>query len=537
MIAHGLITKWMTAIATIVVVGLISIGSLTAQSKLAEDTHAERKGIGILPLDEVEDIGERSKPTADTLLPPLEIAVDRSLFIHEKALLAPLTFAAVMDRLAQSSGTVNGGELFRQWVYTLAAGTDAEVTSGLACSSPAHPETVNVNGFGIVCDTVLPMLAEPWLAFDGENGAAAHFTIIGAVNRGDLMPPAGPVTPNCGEYRLIAAADPEWAKAATQSTTDVRILFNFETVVPGDGDFCVAIQKLWASFSVLSDAEVGAALNRFFLLGGDLTSDGVLLDCGSGGTGAFRLKPAIDAENLGGDPSHPRGQVRTNTLTKQIWTWREFEFRDVAGALRLIVTPLDGSADPTLFAGDADQSDDLVAALNSSPTLFDLNINRFSFLPQNSGMEAAQMLVDLSQGAEDARSYKEIADPEDPPEGPIQPGDNPVRDAIVGLAAAQSMTLNQVIRRIEVLSCAGCHRHVQSAVPFVDDMNTPIKWAGPEDFTHIDERTGDIYELSPTLKCIMLPHRELVMRAFLGSPPDPVETPLPESCAFVYQVN
>lgn len=453
----------------------------------------------------------------------IEIDADRSLLVRQPALLGGLSFGAVMEQLAASAGEVDGKAMFRQWWSTLGEGPDELVEAGLACPAPGSRRQLStLNAF--------PMLCDPYLAWIGsipdplgETGKGP-FLIIAAVNRVDLMPP-DPDPRHCGEYRLVVAHDPGWSGWPEYRPGEtLQVFVNFEAVIanPGrDQAFCQAIQRFWASLSggpESSDETVSEALRRFYLEGGKLTKGGELLDASAPAEQAFTLPPAISAANLGGDEGDRRGQVRINTRTANGWVLREFEFRRFGKALRLVPVPAEGAPDASLFERNAAGAGALAKVIRAQADLLAPGIDTFDFMPRFTGVEATQWVIPLHGMSEAQFSYSEIL-------GNEPWASDPVRDSIKALAAsAPGMRTPGVVKRLEVLSCAGCHRYVRGArAGFVDDGGRAVKWPPSIRFTHILpelDRTGR-YLISDALACVLLPQRERRMRQVLGQPSDP----------------
>ena len=456
---------------------------------------------------------------------PREITADRSLLVREPALLGAVSFGAVMRQMAASAGGGDGKALFRQWWSTLGEGPDEAVAAGLACPAPGSDQRFpTLNAFPMLCDPYLAGLASMPDPF-GEAGAGP-FLIIGAVNRVDLMPQdAHPRT--CGEFRLVAAYDPDWPDWPEYRPNErVQVFVNFEAVIPnpaGDPLLCRAIQRFWAGLSgrdgvAPPDRAVADALRRFFLVGGRLTEDGRLLDPGASEAHAFALPPAISAANLGGDKSDRRGQIRTNTRTAKGWVLRQFAFRDFGGVSKLVPVPTEGSPDASLFEENAARAGELAQLIRAKSDLLAPNINAFSFMPEPTGVEATQWIIPLQGMPETRFSYGEIL-------GNERRVVDPVRDSIKALeAASPGYRSPSIIKRLEVLSCAGCHRFVRGAkADFVDDDGRPVKWPPSIRFTHILPELDDTgrYLISDALACVLLPHRERRLRLVLDPAADP----------------
>lgn len=483
----------------------------------------------------------QSAAAAHRPLEALEIDADRSLLVRRPALLSGLSFGAVMEQLAASAGGGGGKALFRQWWSTLGEGPDEMVEAGLACPAPdSRSQLPTLNAFPMLCDPNLAWIGSMTDPF-GEAGKAP-FLVIAAVNRVDLMP-TEPYSRSCGEFRLIVAHDPSWPGWPEYRPSErLQVFVNFESVIPNARDdqrLCLAIQRFWARLSdpdgpAGPDELVADALRRFFLVGGRLTEQGVLLAADTPDERAFTLPPAISAANLGGDETHRRGQVRINTRTAHGWVLREFEFRRSGEALRLVPVPAVGSPDASLFEENAAGAGALAEVIRAQSDLLATSIGSFNFAPAFAGVEASQWVIPLHGMPEARFSYSEIL-------GNEPWASDPVRDSIKALAATpEGLKAPSIIKRLEVVSCAGCHRHVRGArADFVDDDGRPVKWPPSIRFTHIlpELDAAGRYLISDALACVLLPHRERRMRQVLDrlADPTPEDPAASERCKLYFE--
>jgi hypothetical protein len=498
---------------------LFSAGAPDAgEGKQPLQDHPERRGLGV-ELAGQSSTNTEATPGRDASAAPT-IVWGRSLFVRKPALLEEISFTGVMDQLVTSSNgkIADRDELFRNWWSTAAADECEELR-------PKQP-----NGgppFSYDCSRAEGMLKDkdPYKAF---GGGKTPFIIVAAVNRVDLL-----LDDDCGEFRIIAGKHPDWKnpvpnEADASNGITGEMLIAFEAVMPNEGDpkRCIAIQRFWLSLSEgpaqgqrLEDREreVAILLRRFFLEGITLAEDGSVVDGDLGGRTTFRLPPAMHVDHLGASESST-GQVRTNSkLHGGQWGLREYRFEKPS--MRLLPTRTTGSPEPTLFSQnspDSEATNDLVELVAESirtegsahGPLLDPNINSFH-LP---GLPEHLLAAEMNAENRSLGDYAAILHTEGHPD---------LIGEIEG-AAARVLTSEQIRKRIQSLSCAGCHKFSnRGSGGFKDDFGREICWQGTNN-THVTTtlRDGE-YQISRALKFVFLPHREFVMRTYLaGNTPE-----------------
>ncbi|MES0166657.1 hypothetical protein NKJ87_11715 [Mesorhizobium sp. M0027] len=487
---------------------LFSAGAPDAdEGKAPLQDHPERRGLGV-KLAGKSSTNTEATPGPDASAAPT-IEWGRSLFVRKAALLKQISFTAVMDQLAASSGgkIADRNELFRNWWKT-AAGDECEELR------PKQP-----NGgppFSYDCSRAEGMLKDkdPYKKFGDDK--TPPFIIIAAVNRVDLLRDS--LGGDCGEFRIIAGKHPDWENPAAPDGIHGEMLIAFEAVMPNGGkpERCMAIQKFWLSLSEnrFSDDEVAGLLRRFFLEGITLAEDGSVVDGDAVGPTTFQLPPAMHVDHLGASESST-GQIRTNSkLHGEQWGLREYRFDKPS--TRLLPTRTTGSPEPTLFSKnspDPEATNKLVELIaksirtdGSAPgPLLDPNINSFHLLPS-----LPEHLLAAEMNAEDRSlgDYAKILDTEGHPDliGEIEGG------------ATRTLTAEQIRKRIQSLSCAGCHQFSRTGNGgFTDDFKREVCWQISSENKHVTtESTDGEYEISDALKFVFLPHREFVMRKYLA---------------------
>ncbi|PAQ11884.1 hypothetical protein CIT26_02600 [Mesorhizobium temperatum] len=255
----------------------------------------------------------------------------------------------------------------------------------------------------------------------------------------------------------------------------------------------------------------------------------------------------MHVDHLGASESST-GQIRTNSkLHRGQWGLREYRFDKES--MRLLPTRTTGSPEPTLFSQnspDSEATNDLVELVAESirtegsahGPLLDPNINSFH-LP---GLPEHLLAAEMNAENRSLGDYAAVLHTEGNPDliGTI-------KDAAEALAAemngqndrlgadaeilhaegnpdlsgntdspAEALEL-QIRKRIQSLSCAGCHQFSdRGRGGFKDDFRRPVCWQGTNN-THVTTtlRDGE-YQISRALKFVFLPHREYVMRRYLA---------------------
>ncbi|MBU1305243.1 MAG: hypothetical protein KKF33_06960 [Alphaproteobacteria bacterium] len=438
---------------------------------------------------------------------------DRSLLVTDARLLAGIKFRDVMEALAARAGQ-SAESLFRDWWRTLGAGSDSEVSAGIACPSgmdqlQLSPFALNKN-FEMQCDEGLAALvARP----EGADSPIDHFIVVAALNRGDLSKldraSQAANTSDCGEYRLVAALDPYWRRHGGPKNI-VQLYIILEASIHSRSlDFCVAIQQFWANLSTAEVQKASADLSHFFLKDGWLSHDGVLDDVSD--PGDFQWRRALSVEHLGAGEAPGNGQVRTNTFVSPPdhgslsarWTLREFEFVQRNDVARLEPASLASSPQEGVTSLVSQANSVLADAIRSQQ--LELNAATFSRL----GFTVSS----------DLNANQQTTGPVALP-FPYVFGGN-AADAI-GEIANKPLTEMDMKNRITVMSCGGCHRFSNNQrLGFTD---VPVM-AASNDFTHLEVICNadpcDTWSVnvSTALRKIFLPQREEIMRAVLGAAP------------------
>ncbi len=420
----------------------------------------------------------------------INIDVRRSIFVTEKAVVSHISFEDVMTKLAGNK--TKAIELYKAWFSAAGNKPELNPVEGIEycdkdgvwnenTESPDGPDVPSsspnrkfsmFNGYPFHCPRQRTMRLSDDNPFPSNIDADEGYTTVAAINRFDLNDAQTGAT-NCGEYRLI------FARNSGKRDKSKRILIIFEANLPNPDMTkgiagCKPVQDMWLSLTGLEGpGKRGKLLKSFFLDG--LPADGV--------------EAPIKPSNLGLSASMA-GQVRTNQFMQSNWTLREFKFKNTNAGLRLVRSPVAGSPFAQLFAAKAGDpleqtakefADEIVAQLGD---LTKDSIDTFSFPTLSIGLTMGESDVTdpfLSQYSGDGVGN-----------GAFDP------DGIVGKRLSSTilpggLTPKNIVRRIQVFSCAGCHSWSSNdgELGFTASDGGVVKWPRSLDFTHVSEKDSD----------------------------------------------
>ncbi len=454
-------------------------------------------GCGVESLHEEAELGRHSEAAK-----VLSVDPRRSLVVTEQSILARFSLERVLTQLAAQSGVpgLTALQLFQQWWDT--QNPNPGSFAGAHCD-----DTVDGNG-----DPVLNGF--PYFCRAGAEGAQAScdpfapssscaYIPIGLFNRFDQAPENGA---HCGEYRIV------YAKESGVTSTSDRNLVIFEAVLPNPHPQqglkgCQQVVRTWADLTNQASAAARAdALEDFYF----------------DGQGA--IGPVISVENFGSN-ALGAGQIRTNQFSNTTtgWSLREFKLvRTCSGqtctALRFAPVTNKQNAFGPLFSPTSalPAAADFraffpsqVAALSAS-TIAALDINVTDTFntgqSQASGASATEMRYGDHFGA----------------------GPSVLRDALQSqlTSLGSALSPDDVVRRAQALSCAGCHRLNNNVA-----LGGGLTWPPSLGFTHVTERETEVvagetrFVLSDALLNVFLPARKLIIDDYLKNRPRPSKGP------------
>jgi hypothetical protein len=430
------------------------------------------------------------------------IDVRRSLVVTEQTILQRFSFERVMTQLAAQANVPGVGalQLFQQWWDTQnpAPGTYA----GAHCDDQVDPTLGSViNGY-------------PYFCRDGAEGAQVScnpFTVgspcayipIGLFNRFDQAPENGA---HCGEHRIV------YAKQSGISSTSDRNLLIFEAVLPNPHPQqglkgCQQIVDTWYDLSKTNNIVTRAnALEDFYFDG-----QGV-------------IGPVVSISNFGDNPTGV-GQIRTNQFvtTTTGWSLREF---------KLLRTCAGNSCTAVRFAPVTNKNNPFGPLFAPSSTLPSATAFRSFFPTQVSKLSASSVpglsmdtpdVFNTAQSQASGTSASEMRYPDH-----FTTAASPLRSALQTelVNIGSSLTPDDVVKRAQTQTCAGCHRLSNNV-----NLGGGVIWPPSLGFTHVTEREtetvgGELrFRISDTLVNELLPARKVIFEDFLNDRPHPSRGP------------
>jgi hypothetical protein len=448
------------------------------------------------------DVAESETDSLQEHVKTLTVDTRRSLVVTEQTILARFSFQRVMTQLAAQSGVPGATalQLFQQWWDTQNPGPGS--FAGAHCDDQVDPALGSViNGYPYLCRNGAEgtqAACDPFAA-----SSACAYIPIGLFNRFDQAPENGA---HCGEYRIV------YAKQSGVASTSDRNLLIFEAALPNPHPQqglkgCQQIVDTWADLS--SQANVTQRANA-------------LEDFYFDGQGA--VGPVVSVTNFG-DNALGAGQIRTNQFSNTTtgWSLREFKLmRTCAGssctAVRFVpVTNKDNAYGP------------LFAPASTLPSAAAFR----SFFPSQVPSLAASSVAgidistpDVFNTAQSQASGTTAAEMRYLDQ--LGSGPSPLRTAIQSSlnSAGSSLTPDDIAKRAQSQSCAGCHRLNNNL-----DIGGGLIWPASLGFTHVTEREtetvgGEVrFRISDALLNALLPARKLIIEDFLNNRPHPSKGP------------
>lgn len=454
-------------------------------------------GCGAESLHEEAELGRHSEAAK-----VLSVDPRRSLVVTEQSILARFSLERVLTQLAAQSGVpgLTALQLFQQWWDTQNPKPGSFAGAHCDDAVDGNGEPV-LNGFPYFCRAGAEGAQASCDPFAPSSSCA--YIPIGLFNRFDQAPENGA---HCGEYRIV------YAKESGVTSTSDRNLVIFEAVLPNPHPQqglkgCQQVVRTWADLTNQASAAARAdALEDFYF----------------DGQGA--IGPVISVDNFGNN-ALGAGQIRTNQFSNTTtgWSLREFKLvRTCSGqsctALRFAPVTNKQNAFGPLFsptsalpaaAGFRAFFPSQVAALNAN-TIAALDINVTDTFntgqSQASGASAAEMRYGDHFGT----------------------GPSALRDALqVQLTELGSaLSPDDIVRRAQALSCAGCHRLNNNVA-----LGGGLTWPPSLGFTHVTERETEVvagetrFVLSEALLNVFLPARKLIIDDYLNNRPRPSKGP------------
>jgi hypothetical protein len=438
--------------------------------------------------------------------PAPDVDPRRSLAITEQPILARFSLERVLDQIIRTSGVsaVTPRDLFDQWWDTQNRGPG--LGRGPHCDDSAVDGQSLLNGYPYTCRPA-PDAEGGQVGCDpfSDPASPCAYLPIGLFMRFDLAPEGGT---HCGEYRIV------YAKQSGRTATFDRSLVIFEAAMrnPHYNQGIRGCQKLvraWAELSSEPSLEARAdALEEMYF------------------DGYREFDPIIQASNFG-DNGYGAGQVRTNQFVQagspKIWSLREFKIRKecTGGACALRFVPVTNKTNPfgPLFAAASPYP-----AASAFRTELVGKIEALAATDRNAiGMSVSDV---FNSGQSEATTL--INETNYPAN--FGTGASALRTAIQSelTRIGSGLTPDDIVRRAQVMSCAGCHRFSNDV-----DIGGGLTWPRSLGFTHVSERDADLeivggvtrYRLSVALTQQFLPHRKRIVEEYLDDVPRPRRPP------------
>ena len=406
------------------------------------------------------------------------VNVDRSLFVHDIATLAPtpIRLVDVMNQLATQmnaintapAAQINGTQLFgRMW------NQQRSVPAGGNC-------TGTVNGWSIACRNVEGAQAStPELHINS-------YQVIGLVNRFDLRDKA--TFNDCGEYRAVFGRN-----------DGQRNFIIFEAQVPnptpGVASGCRPIQQFWQGLTTQSDPIVRSQLLRNFYFNG---------------LPASNVRAPIDIRNY----SQTTGQIRTNQFMEPVWLLKEYKVSTASGVSTLNV--VSDKSNPVADLFNVNNTDPRAAAfrtdfIDNLPSLLAPDLSTFSLTVENDAHNNGQSHASGNTSENDFLNNFVT-------NSRGSSFETAIRNKLVDLRSP--LTVDQVINRATAMTCGGCHQPSFFALTGPNAVGPGQSWPDSGFFVHVNENTDATgsFPLSPALLNVFLPARKLDMETFLNAP-------------------
>lgn len=435
----------------------------------------------------------------------------RSLAITDQQILARFPLQRVLDQIIATSGVwgLSSVELFQQWWDTQNPGPGLDPAAPHCDDATDGDGNPLLNGYPYVCRPG-PAEGEQASCDPFAPDSPCAYAPIGLFMRFDAAPEDGS---HCGEYRIV------YAKESGRTAVFDRNLAIFEAAVRnplphlGLGG-CRKLVRAWADLSYEPDIERRAAVVEKLYF-----------------RGLWPFDPIVHWRNYGGNAAGV-GQVRTNqfvqTTSPKMWSLRELKLKkqcSVHGCgCTLRFVPVTNKSNPFGPLFDEAGTNPNAAAFRAE---FLTEVERLAAPGVNGiGMSTSDVFNSGQSQAANSGETNYLTY--------FGTGPSALRDGIQDrlTALGSPLTPDDIVRRAQAMSCAGCHR-LSSDQP----IGGGLTWPASLGFTHVSERDIDLeapdgvtrYRLSPALENEFLPHRKQIVEAYLNGlplPPQPPQSPL-----------
>jgi len=445
-------------------------------------------------------VGARTRAVRPPALPK-PLSITRSFLVTDKSIVAPLTLTRVLSKLIERSGVtgLTPDQLIRQMFDTQNPAPGLVDPNGPHCNDQFTNGLPSFNGFPRRCPAPEGTLA-------ATQTLASEFFTLGLANRFDQAPADGA---NCGQYRMVFAHRDK----DTIANELVRRHLIFEAVLPNPNPSmglaaCRPVAQFWANLSSIDSMdERRTRLEQFFF------------------EGIPGFVPVIDQPNLAGAGGIRTFQQALDPVTNA--NARFYQFRlakqcaDGACTLRFVPDVLENTPFGLLF--DARDESELARSLRDEfvaqiPTLVIEDVNLI-----NMRISSRYLMAESNPNNDSAIRFFENA--------VIAADKSPQGTAFRARMqqelqrAGSNIRTDQLLKRAEELTCAGCHGF-NGAVDFGGQVKLVVGFQGNQMVSEDILADGEDgpksrFGIDPIIEKQFAPHRLMITEEFLknGTPP------------------
>jgi hypothetical protein len=470
--------------------------------------HAERDGIGLLPLSDIAKLGGKQKgpqggkpPTtpsstgttalattaATTTTTPVSVDPRRSLIVTDQTVLASaVPILNVLNALAAGSPqSMTAKQLYDQWMdlNNVAPG----IGQGGHCNDEITNGVATLNSFQFDC----PRAEGQLVGTNPTNGTPNSYQPIAVVNRFDLATDPRKGGTDCGEYRII------YGKTSGMTVTTNRVLLIFEGVLPNpapngtDLSGCRPVAQFWADLSSVTDTTTRINQIKTFFF-----------------TGLPGFEPVVKASHYGFATPNAPGQIRANLFMQFNWVLREYHLAIVNNLLKM--QPAVDKGQPAGLLFDETNTHPKGASFRSSflNVVSSLAVNDINTFNSN-GLSDTFSAGDGDQQHATKSNY--TANFANSPNFSAS-----IQQKLTSISS--TLTPQNIVDREMAMSCAGCHQLSNGK-----SLGGNLVWPSSLGFVHVSEAQRETspeglqrFKISPALTDVFLPRRKAVLETFLN---------------------
>ena len=338
------------------------------------------------------------------------------------------------------------------------------------------------------------------------------YTAIALVNRFDLADaPSDALAEDCGEYRIIFERNSGRTEEANRNLLIFEATLRNPYPKVGSLEGCLPVQEFWAQLSApgTSTKQRAKLLHDFFYEKDPNKDETNLRKKG--------FDPVVMIKNYGSATTAAPGQIRTNQFMTSVnppeerghaeWLLREFHIeKDPSMGIRF-VPHANAVNPPALLFNETDNH-------HKGQSFRSEFLNHVDELINPLKMDTPD---EFDSGDSEATAFN--------PPGPMNyvkafESSPRFKKSIENkIGSGSSLTAEDIIKRAQTQTCAGCHRLSSGA-----DLGGNVQWPKSLGFTHVQLKDpevrpdGNRYQISEALRGNFLPHRKEKMENFLKGP-------------------